>query len=499
MAISSQLGGTAWGSRRWAVLVVVSLAQMMVALDATVINIALPSAQRALHASDAERQWVVTAYTLALAGLLLLGGRLADRLGRRRTFLAGLTGFAAASAAGGAAPDFGTLLATRAAQGAFAALLTPTALSLLALTFTQTRQRARAFAVFGAIAGTGGAVGLLLGGTLTEYANWRWCLYLNVPIALAALALGRRVLPAAPASRGVRVDLAGALLVAAGLAALVYGLSEAAVKGWGSASTAGPLAAGAGLLGLFVFAESRADDPLLPLRLLAERNRGGSCLAIGFTVIALYGLFLLLTYDFQVVLHYSPARAGIAFLPMSAAVLASSTTLSRTLLPKVPPRLLMVPGLLLAAAGLATFVFLRADSAYFTGVLPGELLLGLGVGAVFVPAFSTATTGVGPSDAGVASALANTSQQVGASLGTALLNTMAASATAAYLTAHPAPAARRAQALVHGYATAAGWAAAILLVAALAAGVLINTGRPAITSSSQPSREGNQPEKESQP
>jgi EmrB/QacA subfamily drug resistance transporter len=461
--------------RRWIALVCISLAQLMVALDATVINIALPSAQHALAISDAERQWVVTAYTLAFGGLLLLGGRLADTLGRRRTFLAGLVGFAVASAAGGAAPSFGALVAARAAQGAFAALLTPTALSLLAVTFTEGRDRAKAFAVFGAIAGTGGALGLLLGGILTDYLQWRWCLYINVPIAAAAFILGRRVLPATPARRGSSMDIPGVLLVTSGLVAMVFGLSEAATKGWSSALTLAALTTGLALLAAFGVVESRVRSPLLPLRIPAERNRGGSYLGIGLAVTAMSGLFLLLTYDFQVVLGYSPARAGMAFLPLSAAVLVSSTTISRALLPRVPPRLLMTPGLTLGAIGLALLTGLDVHSSYVDHILPAEVLLGLGMGAVFVPAFSTATTGVPSHEAGVASAVANTAQQIGASVGTALLNTVAASATTAYLAnRHHTEVA----ALVHGYATAAGCAAIILLAAALIVGVLVNAGRP---------------------
>lgn len=468
--------GTSHGPGRWLALVCVSLAQLMVALDATVINIALPSAQRTLHISDPGRQWVVTAYTLAFGGLLLLGGRLADTIGRRRTFLIGLAGFASASAAGGAATSFGWLLAARGAQGAFAALLTPTALSLLAVTFVEPRERAKAFAVFGAIAGTGGALGLLLGGTLTEYVGWRWCLYINVPIALVAMTMGSRVLPSMQRQRGKRPDVAGALLVSGGLVGIVYGLSEAATKGWGSAPTIAALVAGAALLSAFLAVESRVGAPLLPLRIPADRNRGGAALAVALAVMAMFGLFLLLTYDFQVVLGYSPARAGLAFLPLSAAAMASSTTLSRRLLPKVPPRMLMVPGLLLGASGMAILAGLHAHSGYIGHALSAELLLGLGMGAVFVPAFSVATTGVSPHEAGVASAVANTAQQVGGSLGTALLNTVAATSTASYLAAHHGGTVKAA--LVHGYAAAAGWAALILIAAAVAVGLLINAGRP---------------------
>ena len=468
---------------RWLALACIAIAQLMVALDATIVNIALPSAQHALHISDPQRQWVVTAYTLAFGGLVILGGRVADLIGRRRAFLIGLAGFAVASAAGGAAPTFGALVAARAFQGACAALLTPTALSLLAVTFTEARERAKAFAVFGAIAGTGGALGLLLGGALTQYLDWRWCLFVNVPIAVFALLGGRRVLPAAPGahamftqSRGQRVDVPGAVLISTGLVLVVYGLSSAASKGWAAPVTLSTLVAGLAVIGTFVLTESRRAAPLLPLRIVADRNRGGSYLAIGLAVVAMYGLFLLLTYDFQVVLRYSPVRAGLAFLPLSAAVLASSTLISRALLPRLAPRWLMAPGLTVAAIGMATLTSLHAGGGYAAHILPAEILLGLGMGAVFVPAFSTATLGVQPREAGVASAVAGTAQQIGASVGTALLNTIAAAATASYLIAHvraPLP-----TALVHGYADAAGWAAAILLGAAVTVGLLVTARAP---------------------
>jgi EmrB/QacA subfamily drug resistance transporter len=400
----------------------------------------------------------------------------ADVIGRRRAFLIGLSGFAVASAAGGAAPTFGMLIASRALQGACAALLTPTALSLLAITFTEARERAKAFAVFGAIAGTGGALGLLLGGALTQYLDWRWCLFVNVPIAVFALIGARQVLPAAPGQGGHRIDVPGAVLITAGLVLVVFGLSDAASKGWGAPVTIGALVLGLSVIGVFVLTESRQAAPLLPLRIVADRNRAGAYLAIGLAVIAMYGLFLLLTYDFQVVLRYSPLRAGLAFLPLSAAVLASSTLISRALLPRLAPRWLMAPGLAVGAIGMATLTSLHAGGGFTAHVLPAEILLGLGMGAVFVPAFSTATLGVQPREAGVASALAGTAQQVGASVGTALLNTIAAAATARYLVAHlhaPLPVA-----LVHGYVTAAGWAAAILLGAAMTVAMLMTTGAP---------------------
>jgi EmrB/QacA subfamily drug resistance transporter len=470
------LPATGQPSNRWLALTCIAIAQLMVALDATVINIALPSAQHALHISDPQRQWVVTAYTLAFGGLVILGGRVADTIGRRRAFLIGLAGFAVASAAGGAAPTFGALLAARGAQGACAALLTPTALSLLAVTFTEAKERAKAFAVFGAVAGTGGALGLLLGGVLTQYVGWRWCLFVNVPVAALALLAGRRVLPSVPGHRGQRVDIPGAILITTGLVLVVFGLSSAASRGWAAPLTVSTLAAGVAVIGAFVLAESQISTPLLPLRIVTDRNRGGSYLAIGLAVVAMYGLFLLLTYDLQVVLRYSPVRAGLAFLPLSVAVLASSTLISRALLPRLAPRWLMAPGLAIGAVGMATLTSLHPGAGYAAHILPAEILLGLGMGAVFVPAFSTATLGIDPREAGVASAVAGTAQQVGASVGTALLNTIAAAATASHLAADPH--AGLAAALVSGYARAAGWAAAVLLLAAAAVGLLVNAGSP---------------------
>ncbi|HZD00412.1 MAG TPA: MFS transporter [Actinomycetes bacterium] len=473
----------ATGARRWAPLVVVSLAQLMIALDATIVNIALPSAQRALHVSDANRQLVITAYTLAFGGLLLLGGRIADYLGRRRAFLIGLVGFAAASALGGTATNLGMLVAGRALQGVFAAVLAPTALSLLAVTFTEPAERAKAFAVYGGIAGSGGAAGLLLGGALTEYLAWRWCLYVNVPIAAVAVAGGWVALPDIRPAGRPRFDVPGVLLATGALAAVVYACTQAVSHGWGTHTVIGLFVAGAVLLALFVWQESRPTnaDPLLPLPVVVDRNRGGAFLSTALAVVGMFGMFLLLTYYFQVVLRFSPVRAGLAFLPMTAAVAASSAGIASRLLPRVPPRALIAPGLLVAAAGLAWLTQLHAgsgSSAYATHALPAEILAGLGMGCVFVPAFSIATQGVAPRETGIASAMVNTATQVGGSIGTALLNTIAASATAGYLAAHAAGPATAAQGLVHGYSVAIGWGAAILAAAALLTTVMINAARP---------------------
>lgn len=463
------------GDRRWLALVVIAVAQLMVALDATVVTIALPSAQHSLGFGDGERQWVITAYTVALAGLLLLGGRVADRLGHRRAFLAGLAGFAAASALAGAATSFGMLAAGRALQGVFAALLTPTTLSLVAVTFTEVQERAKAFGVYGAVASSGGAIGLLLGGALTEYADWRWCLYVNVVVAAAALLAGRAVLPSPPMRPAGAIDLAGGALVTGGLAAVVLGCGRAAAHGWTAAVVLGPLAAGIAAVGVFLARQARTSSPLLPLAILADRSRVGAYLAIAAAVVGSFGMFLMLTYHFQAILGYSPLRAGLAFLPLSAAVSASAYGLGSRLLPRVAPGALIVPGLLVAAAGLTLLTRLEVSSGYLTLILPAQMLLGAGMGCVFTPAISVVTSGVDPRDAGVVAATANTAMQVGGSIGTAVLNTIAVATTAAYLSAHPRPG--PAVALVHGFAAATAWSAGLLAAAAVLAAVTVSRRR----------------------
>jgi len=474
--MSTPFADRAAPANRWVALAFIALAQLMVALDATIVSIALPSVQRALHFSDAQRQWVVTAYTLPFAGLLLLGGRIADSIGRKRAFLIGLAGFAAASALGGAAPDLRVLACARSLQGAFAALLSPTALSLLAVTFTEPRERAKAFAVYGGIAGSGGAVGLVLGGALTEMASWRWCLYVNVAVAVIAFLGARRVLGSAPGSGALRADVPGVLLVIGGLVAAVYGCTSALSAGWGSTNVLALFAVAFVLLALFVAQEARTANPLLPLHIVADRNRGGACLSAALAIVGMFGLFLLLTYYFQVVLHYTPVAAGLSFLPMTAASLFGATTLASQLLPRVPPRALMAPGLLTAAIGMALLTRIHAESRYLTDILPAEVAVGLGIGCAMITAFSVATQGVSPRDAGVASASVNAAQQVGGSMGTALLNTIAAGASAGYAASRVS--APKLEILVHGYSTAAACASGILLAAAVIAAFMITLPKP---------------------
>lgn len=463
--------------RRWAALVFIALAQLMVALDATIVSVALPTVQRTFHSSDPARQWVITAYTLAFAGLLLLGGRIADAIGRKRALSIGLVGFAAASALGGLAPSFGVLILARALQGAFAALLSPTALSLVAVTFTEARERAKAFAVYGAVAGSGGALGLVLSGALTQSVGWRWCLFVNLLFAAIALVGARRLLPEAPKGPAVRLDVPGALLAIATPTAVVYGCAEALAHGWGAPSVLGAL--GVGLVGLaaFVAQEKRSPAPLLPLPLIADRNRGGACLAAALAIVGMFGLFLLLNYYFQVVRHLSPVQAGLAFLPMSAAGLLGSSVVSARLLPKVGARGVMVSGLLIAAAGMALVARIGLDSGYWLEIAPAEVAAGFGISCVMIAAFNVATHGVSPREAGAASAAVNMAQQVGASIGTALLNTVAAGASAAFLAAGRS--AELPAALVHGYSVAAASGAGVLLAAAAFSGLLVTARRPA--------------------
>ncbi|HEY0539452.1 MAG TPA: MFS transporter [Actinoallomurus sp.] len=466
------------GRRRRLALVFICLAQLMIVLDATIVNIALPSAQRDLGVSDADRQWIITAYTLAFGGLLLLGGRIADYTGRRRAFLIGLFGFAGASALGGAAPGFGVLLAARACQGVFGALLAPSALSLLAVTFTRPAERAKAFGVFGAIAAGGGAIGLILGGLLTEYLDWRWCLYVNVPIAVIC-AFGWYVLPADRRSGGrTRFDIPGVILAVCGLVAVVYGCSRAESDGWSSVPVVGLLAGGVVLLGIFAVVESHVAYPLLPLRVVLDRTRGSAYFGVAVAIIAMFGTLLLLTYYLQVVKGYSPVRTGVAFLPLTAAVLVSAGGFASRLLPRVPPRVLMAPGLLVAAAGLAWLVRLDAGVSYAAGVLPAQILVGLGMGVVMAPAMNYATHEVSSRDSGVASATANTAQQIGGSIGVAVLNTVATSATAGYLAGHGKNPRVLKEGLAHGFTRGFATAAVILAVAAVIIAVLMNTRRP---------------------
>ncbi len=459
-------------SRRFLALGVIALAQLMIVLDASVVVVALPSAQHALHISVANRQWVMSAYTLVFGSLLLLGGRIADYLGRRRVFIAGLLGFGGASAIAGLAQNSATLFGARALQGAFAAVMAPAALSLLTVTFTEARERARAFGVYGAVAGSGAAIGLVLGGVLTQYASWRWTLLINTPIALVAAFAASRVVRESRVEVRHNYDVPGAVTSTGGLFLLVYGFTMVASHGWGSPLTLSLLGGAVVLLGAFVAIEVRSAHPLLPLRVIIDRRRGGSFLSSLLVGFALLGTFLFLTYFLQGVLGYSALRTGFAFLPFSVGIIVGATLASR-LLPRTGPRMLMVVGLALAAGGLLWFSRLGTDSTYLAHVLAPEVLVSLGMGLAFVPMNSTALLGVEEDSAGVASALINTTQQVGGALGTAFLNTIAASSTAAFLITRVVSLKNDRAATVHGYTVAFEFSALLLALAAIVAGALV--------------------------
>jgi EmrB/QacA subfamily drug resistance transporter len=472
-------GGTT--RAHWWILVVIAGAQLMVVLDSTIMIIALPSAQHSLGFSNTDRQWVITAYTLAFGGFLLLGGRIADMFGPKRVLMTGVLGFALASAVGGAAQNTLMLIGARGVQGLFGALLAPSVLSILTSTFTDPKERGRAFGIYATIAIAGSAFGLILGGFLTEYVDWRWCLYVNLPIAALVLVGTFTMIPKRGGTQGVRLDVLGVVLGCGGLVSLVYGLGEAGSSGgWGGTDVIVALVASGVLLAAFVLWQSKGPNPLLPLRVLRNRNRAGSFLTIMLAVTGMFGTFIFLTYLLQTIDHYSPLKTGVAFLPLLALNGLAATQISSRLMPHVRTSLLVVPGLLLAAVGVALFTTLTPDASYLTHVLPSEVLVGLGLGLALVPCISTATQNANPQDVGVTSAMTNTSQQIGASIGTALLNTIAAAATTTYLATHARIPGELATATVHGYATASAWATGIFVLAALVAGVLINVhpGQP---------------------
>src|SRR5215218_8158290 len=422
--------------RRWLILGVIAIAQLLVVLDVTIVNIALPSAQKDLGFSDDARQWVITAYALAFGSLLLLGGRIADLFGRKWTFVAGLLGFAGASALGGAAQSFGLLVSARALQGIFAAMLAPAALSLLTTTFTDSAERGKAFGVFGAIAGAGGAFGLLLGGTLTQLLDWRWCLYVSIVFAVPAAIAAVRLLHHVPVPERPRLDIPGTLTASSGLFSLVFGLAHAETDGWGDAVTVAFLAAAVVLLAGFVALQRRVANPLLPLRVVTDRNRGGSYLAISVAGAGIFGMFLFLTFYLQNTKGLTALETGLAFLPMNFSIIATATIVSTRVLGRTGPRPLVTAGMVLAAGGMALLTRVGVDTSYASHVLPSLILVGIGFGLIVASSINTATFGVPAHDSGVASAMVNTSQQVGGSIGTALLSTMAATAASDYVTSH---------------------------------------------------------------
>ncbi|MBU6514848.1 MAG: MFS transporter [Acidobacteriota bacterium] len=469
-------------ARRWWVLMTVSVSQLMVALDSTVINIALPRAQVDLNFSVANRQWLITAYALSFGSLMLLGGRLSDLWGRRASLMVGLVGFALASAVGGAARNFAALVCARAVQGAFGALLAPAALAALTLTFREPRERATAFSIFGAVGGSGAAIGLLLGGALTQWASWRWCLTINLFFAALSMVGVILFVERGRGERAVHLDLVGTVLASAGLFALVFGLGHAVTTGWGNFDTWFSLGVGAVLLVVFVLWQRRSAHPLLPLRIVKDRTRGGSLIALFFTNIGIFSISLFLAYYLQNTLGYSPMKTGLLFLPLVAALAFSASLASARLLALVGPRPLVPVGMLLGMMGMILFTKLPAHADYLGHVMPGLIVTGLGLGLIYAPSTATATAGIEPRDAGAASAMVSTAQQIGGSVGIATLNTIAVITSRRALACRPTGAtstcASAVAATLHGYAVAFWWAAGFFGVGALVTLLLLESGVP---------------------
>jgi EmrB/QacA subfamily drug resistance transporter len=452
----------------------------MIVLDSSIMNIAIPSAKVDLGISDANQQWVITAYTLAFGSLLLLGGRIGDYMGRKKIFLIGLIGFAAASALGGIATTQGLLFGARALQGVFGALLAPAALAIISVTFTVPAERAKAFGVIGAISGGGAAIGLILGGTLTEYFSWRWCLGVNTPIAIGAAILAIKFVRESKAGGNNTYDIPGVLTATAGLFSLTYGFNEAATKGWSDSLTISFLAVAVALLIIFVLIEMRVKNPLMPLRVITERNRGGSYLGSLVVGAGLFSMFLFLGLYLQVILGYTPLKSGFAFLPFTAGIIVFAGIASQ-LLPKVGPKRLMVPGLIAAGIGLLMLTRITPDTSYVTHVLPSLLIMSSGMALVFIPLTSTSLHAVSQHDTGVASAMLNTSQQIGGSLGTALLNTVAATAAATYTAANSQLGDKLMPfAMTHGFTVAFKFSAVLLFAGAVVLFFFINIGKDSL-------------------
>jgi EmrB/QacA subfamily drug resistance transporter len=457
-------------------LLVIATAQLMVVLDATIVNVALPHIQTALGFSGSGLEWVINAYALALGGLLLLGGRAGDLLGRRRMFVAGLLLFSAASQAGGLATSAAWLLAARAVQGAGGAIVAPTALALIATTFPEGPPRNRAMGVYAAMSGAGGAAGLLAGGLLVTYASWRWALFVNVPIGIAVALAALVVLPGA-ARRPGRLDLPGAITGTGGVATLVYGLSNAATSPdgtshWGDGKVVTALTAGTVLLAAFVLVETRSRHALLPVRLLRQRDRLGANLIMLGVGTAIFGVFFFVTLFVQDVWGYSALRTGVAFLPLTAVLLAASGA-ATALVPRIGARPLLLAGGAASAGGLYWLSRVTEHGTYAGGLLGPILMTGAGLGLLFVPLPLVALARVGEADAGVASSLLNAGRQVGGSIGLAVLGTVAWTVVADAARAHAAAARTASWQAAYQHALAAGFDRAFLVASGIALLILV--------------------------
>jgi EmrB/QacA subfamily drug resistance transporter len=461
--------------RRWRALILLCAAQFMVVLDASIVNVALPSIKTALHFSQANLPWIVNAYTLTFGGFLLLGGRAADLLGRRRVFMAGLGLFSLASLAGGLAPSEGWLIVARGVQGLGAALLSPAALSIVTTTFTEGAERNKALGIWGALAGGGGAAGVLLGGLLTSGIGWEWVFFVNVPIGLAAIVLSLRVIRESHAVNAHRsYDAAGAVTITAGLMVLVYTLIKTSSHGWGSAFTIGGIALAAALIAAFVGIESRAKAPLMPLRVFRNRSIV-SANAVGLLVGAsLFSMFFFISLYLQQVLHYSALRSGLSYLPLAVGIILSAGGASQ-LVTRFGAKPVLLTGLALIAAGLLLFTGVSPNGSFGSDVLLPSLIVAVGLGFSFVPLTILAVTGASDSDAGLASGLINTAQQVGGAIGLAILASVATSRTSSVMRAgHDTVTSALTSGFSSAFAVGAGFAIAGIVVAL----VLVRGGRP---------------------
>jgi len=461
----------------WWPLTVIASAHLMAVLDTTIMFVALPSIQRSLHMTVSTRPWVVTAYTLSLAGLLLLGGRLADRLGARRTLIIGVVGFACASAVGGASVDGAMLIAARAVQGAFGAVLVSSTKALLVSVYREEHERAKVLGVFTATLTGGLAVGLVLGGVITSGLGWRWCLYLNVIFSVFVVVGAPRALPQLARRPEVRIDLVSVLFASMGMVGLVYGLGEAASVGWGAARVVASLVGAVILLGGLVLRQLGHDDRLLPLRVVSDHNRGWGMVALIVNAFSTFGMMLILTYQLQSIMGYSALTTGLALVPFALGAILGSAFVAPRLMHRVPPRWLITAAVVIEAAGLVPLVWLTPHSGYLPLILVATVVEGIGTGLAGPTTLNTALRGVLPADAGAAGAATSAVGQLGSSVGAALFNTIAATVTAGYLSAHPTTSV--VAATVRGFNVAMVWGTLVLLVAAIPIARFVNAPVPA--------------------
>ncbi|TDH22523.1 MFS transporter [Mycobacteroides franklinii] len=464
------------GRDRWLALAVACLIEMLLVINSSIIAAALPATQADLRFGNSDRQWLITAYVLALGGLLLLGGRVADMVGLRRALVIGLVGFATASFIGGSATNFGELVTSRVAQGVFGALLAPAAMSLVVNSFRESEEERHAFGIFGAVIGAASTAGLLVGGVLTQLLTWRWVMYVSVLMTILALIGTLAFVRKYPAGHRRQLDLFGSLTVTLGLFAIVFGFSRVEIRGWTAGTTLVSFCAGLTLIGVFIGHQHRSKNPLLPLRVIYDRTRGAAFLAMFFASAGLFGVVLSLLYYLQRCLHLAPLWAGVAFLPFSAMVVVASTLGNTFILPRLNGRIVLIVGGVTAAFGLLILSHIDSHADYYTAILPGLIIGGLGKGLIFGASTHGAATGIHPDESGIASATVNVMHHVGGSMGAALLSSVVASTATFFLARH----ASSDQAAAAGY-SAAFWVSAASCLAAAAIALIVSPARPSAT------------------